>query len=65
MRLAATAAYFAERLAGVSLSSDISYAALESLGTRAARPEYEEDRELLELIRAAGRLAGEPMASAR
>jgi Ca-activated chloride channel family protein len=57
-RLAAAAAYFAEKLVGSTQMADVSYGELVALAQSAQRGR-EEDRELLGLIQMAGQLTGQ------
>jgi Ca-activated chloride channel family protein len=59
MRLAAAAAYFAEKLVGRPQVADVSHAELAALAQSAQRPGYEEDQELLGLIQRAEQLSGQ------
>jgi Ca-activated chloride channel family protein len=58
-RIAASAGYFAEILRGSPHVREISLSQVAELARKAERPEYGEDRELVQLIETASRLKGE------
>lgn len=64
-RIAAASGYFAEVLRNSPHIREISLSQVAEIAEDAARPEYDEDRELVELIRTAARLRGENAVSAR